>query len=89
MAHCKLPAQNTSIAIKHKTVEEIWYFTKGIGEMWLKEKNGHEHVFKIEKGVSLTVPKGTSFQFRVTTRAPAERRPAAPTAGSSPELFFY
>ena len=67
MAHCRLPAMSTSIAIKHQTVEEIWYFTNGIGEMWLKEKNGREHVIKIEKGIALTIPREASFQFRNTS----------------------
>lgn len=67
LAHCKLPIHNTSIAVKHKTVEEIWYFSSGIGEMWLKENNGVEHVFKVEKGMALTIPIGASFQFRNTS----------------------
>lgn len=64
MAHCRLPAMSTSIAIKHKTVEEIWYFTNGVGEIWLKEKNGSEHMMKVEKGMALTIPREASFQFR-------------------------
>lgn len=67
IAHCKLPIQSTSIAVKHKTVEEIWYFSNGIGEMWLKENNGVEHVFKVEKGLALTIPRGASFQFKNTS----------------------
>lgn len=66
MAHCRLPPKCTSIAIQHKTVEEIWYFTNGTGEMWLKETNGHEHVIQIEGGMALTIPKGAAFQFRNT-----------------------
>ena len=67
IAHCRLLIQSTSIAIKHKTVEEIWYFTTGMGEMWLKEKNGDEHIFRVERGVALTIPREASFQFRNTS----------------------
>ncbi len=67
MAHCRLPIQSTSIAVKHRTVEEIWYFSNGKGEMWLKENNGVEHIFKVEKGMALTIPRGASFQFKNTS----------------------
>jgi mannose-6-phosphate isomerase-like protein (cupin superfamily) len=34
LCHCTLPAGKTSSAVKHKTVEEIWYFLAGQGELW-------------------------------------------------------
>src|SRR5216117_2870669 len=36
LCHCTLPSGRTSKAVKHKTVEEIWYFVQGIGEVWRK-----------------------------------------------------
>ena len=33
MCHCTLPPGKKSLAVKHKTVEEIWYFLSGQGEV--------------------------------------------------------
>jgi mannose-6-phosphate isomerase-like protein (cupin superfamily) len=53
----------TSIAVAHRTVEEIWYFLRGRGEMWRKRK-GQEELTPVEPGVCITIPVGTHFQFR-------------------------
>ena len=36
MAHFALAPGQTSIPVAHRTVEEIWYFLGGRGEMWRK-----------------------------------------------------
>src|SRR5437899_13012098 len=63
MAHFELPPGHTSSAVTHRTVEEIWYFLSGRGEMWLKQE-GREEIIPLESGVCLTIPLGTHFQFR-------------------------
>jgi mannose-6-phosphate isomerase-like protein (cupin superfamily) len=63
MAHFELPPGHTSSAVTHRTVEEIWYFPSGRGEMWLKQE-GREEIVPLESGVCLTIPLGTHFQFR-------------------------
>lgn len=63
MAHFELPPGETSAAVMHRTVEEIWYFLSGCGEMWRK-LNDQEEVVKVEAGVCITIPLGTHFQFR-------------------------
>jgi mannose-6-phosphate isomerase-like protein (cupin superfamily) len=63
MAHCILPVGKTSKAVKHQTVEEIWFFTAGRGQVWRKLLD-YEQVIDIYPGLSLTIPLGTSFQFR-------------------------
>ena len=63
MAHFELGPGQTSTAVTHRTVEEIWYFLSGRGEMWRK-LNGQEEVVPVEPGVCLTIPVGTHFQFR-------------------------
>ncbi len=63
MAHFQLPPGHTSSAVTHRTVEEIWYFLSGRGEMWLKQE-GREEIVPLESGVCLTIPLGTHFQFR-------------------------
>lgn len=65
MAQFALPPGQTSTAVTHKTVEEIWYFLSGRGEMWRKSETQEETV-TVEAGVCLTIPLGTHFQFRST-----------------------
>jgi mannose-6-phosphate isomerase-like protein (cupin superfamily) len=63
MAHFELPPGQTSTAIKHRTVEEIWFFLSGQGEMWRKQE-GREEIVKVDAGVCMTIPLGAQFQFR-------------------------
>jgi mannose-6-phosphate isomerase-like protein (cupin superfamily) len=63
MAHFELAAGKTSVAVAHRTVEEIWFFLGGRGEMWRKQGE-REEIVAVEPGVCLTIPLGTSFQFR-------------------------
>lgn len=63
MAHFELGPGQTSKAVAHRTVEEIWYFLSGRGEMWRKQGD-REEVVPVEAGVCLTIPLGTHFQFR-------------------------
>ncbi|MBK8955273.1 MAG: cupin domain-containing protein [Saprospiraceae bacterium] len=69
ICHCTLPVSKTSAAVKHKTVEEIWYFISGEGEMWQKEENDGLPV-PVKKGDSVNIPKGNSFQFRNLGKEP-------------------
>lgn len=63
MAHFELAPGATSYAVTHRTVEEIWFFVQGRGEMWRKLGND-EAVVPVDPGVCLTIPSGTHFQFR-------------------------
>jgi mannose-6-phosphate isomerase-like protein (cupin superfamily) len=63
LAHCTLPAGTVSKALHHRTVEEIWYFIAGEGEVWRKLGQQDETV-QVIPGKSLTIPEGTHFQFR-------------------------
>jgi mannose-6-phosphate isomerase-like protein (cupin superfamily) len=69
LAHCTLPVGCTSIAVRHRTVDEIWYFNSGLGEMWRKQ-GGREEVVEVGPGVCLTIPRGTHFQFMNTGEEP-------------------
>ena len=51
MAHFELAAGQTSVAVAHRTVEEIWYFLRGHGEMW-RRLGDDESVVAVEAGVS-------------------------------------
>ena len=63
LAHFQLAPGETSMAVSHRTVEEIWYFVGGRGEMW-REQGDREEVVPVEAGVSVTIPVGTRFQLR-------------------------
>jgi len=65
MCLCYLPAGCKSKAVKHKTVEEVWYVIEGKGEIWRKLGSKGENT-ALHPGISLTIPKDTSFQFRNT-----------------------
>jgi mannose-6-phosphate isomerase-like protein (cupin superfamily) len=63
LAHFELAAGKTSLAIVHRTVEEIWFVIGGRGEMWRKGEE-QEEIVTLAPGGSLTIPLGTEFQFR-------------------------
>ena len=62
-AHFTLAPGATSRAVAHRTVEEIWYFVSGRGELWRKAGE-QEDVVLVERDVCVTIPVGTHFQFR-------------------------
>lgn len=63
MAHFELRSGQVSKTVTHRTVEEIWFFLTGRGQMWRKQ-NGVSEVVDVYPGVCLTIPLGTHFQFR-------------------------
>ena len=65
LAHFELAAGQTSVAVRHRSVEEIWYFLCGRGEMWRKSGD-EEEVVPVSTAVCVTIPLGTSFQFRAS-----------------------
>jgi mannose-6-phosphate isomerase-like protein (cupin superfamily) len=65
LAHCILPPGKTSVAVKHKTVNEIWYVLSGTGDIW-QGLNGDNEFAALRQGVSVTIKNGNSFQFRNT-----------------------
>jgi len=69
MAHFELAPRQTSTAVTHQTVEEIWFVLAGRGEMW-RRQGKREAIVTLEAGVCLTIPRGTHFQFRTLGDAP-------------------
>jgi mannose-6-phosphate isomerase-like protein (cupin superfamily) len=63
LAHFTLAAGETSVAIHHRTIEEIWYILSGRGEMW-RRLGGQEETVELAPSDCLTIPVGTHFQFR-------------------------
>jgi mannose-6-phosphate isomerase-like protein (cupin superfamily) len=62
MAAFQLAPNAVSKAVVHRTVEEIWYFIAGYGRMWRK-LDDRDEITEVAPGVSITIPKGTQFQF--------------------------
>ena len=71
LAHCMLPAGKVAVAVKHRSVSEIWYFINGHGQVWRKQPE-LEEIVDVGPGVCITIPLGTRFQFRNTGLAPLE-----------------
>jgi mannose-6-phosphate isomerase-like protein (cupin superfamily) len=69
LAQFDLPGGQTSVAVVHSTVDEIWFFLRGSGEMW-RRRGQEESVVSVDPGVSLTILAGTAFQFRAAPDAP-------------------
>ena len=69
LAHFTLPPHAVSKAMAHRTVEEVWYFVSGRGQMW-RRSHDHEEIVDVEPGVAITIPAGTHFQFRSLSQEP-------------------
>ena len=69
LAHFTLPPHAVSRAVAHHTVEEVWYFVSGRGQMW-RRSHPHEEIVDLEPGLAITIPAGTRFQFRSMSPEP-------------------
>ena len=69
MAHFTLAPGATSIAVAHRTIDEVWFFLSGRGEMW-RSLGQREEIVTVEPGTCITIPVGTRFQYRTLGREP-------------------
>jgi mannose-6-phosphate isomerase-like protein (cupin superfamily) len=69
MAHGTLAPGSTSLAIRHRTVEEIWFVLDGQAEIW-RQLGEQESIVVVQRDDALTIPLGTSFQFRTVGQIP-------------------
>jgi mannose-6-phosphate isomerase-like protein (cupin superfamily) len=63
LAHFELGPGQTSVAVVHRGVEEIWFLLRGRGEVWRKHGD-REEIVEVGPDVCITIPVGTEFQFR-------------------------
>jgi len=63
VAEFELAPGQTSRAVVHRTIDEIWTVVAGRGELW-RRQGAREETVTLEPGVCLTIPAGTAFQFR-------------------------
>ena len=62
LTRVELGPGETSVAVRHRTVEEIWCVVSGRGRMW-RRHGGRTETVDLEPGTCLTVLVGTHFQF--------------------------
>lgn len=62
LAHFEFPPGSISPAVRHRTVDELWYFMNGVGRMWTS--SSEEQGFDVRPGTCVRIPVGTSFQVR-------------------------
>ena len=69
LAHFTLPPHAVAKAMAHRTVEEVWYFVSGRGQMW-RRLHDWEEIVDVEPGVAISIPVGAQFQFRSVSHEP-------------------
>jgi mannose-6-phosphate isomerase-like protein (cupin superfamily) len=69
MCEVRLPPGGISVPVRHRTVQEIWYFLEGEGEVWRRAPDGSAVAVIVGPGSALTIPLGCRFQFRATGAA--------------------
>ena len=69
LVEVRLPAGRTSKPVRHRSVEEIWYFLAGEGRVWRQPPAGEPSVHRVGPGSALTIPTGWAFQFQADAAA--------------------
>jgi mannose-6-phosphate isomerase-like protein (cupin superfamily) len=69
-AHCTLGPGRCSAAVRHRTVDEIWFVLGGRGQMWRRSASDETAEDELRPGRFVTIPVGTAFQFRASDESP-------------------
>ena len=69
LVEVRLPAGRTSKPVRHRSVEEIWYFLAGSGRVWRRPPDAGAVVEEVRPGSVLTIPTGWAFQFQAAPEA--------------------
>jgi mannose-6-phosphate isomerase-like protein (cupin superfamily) len=67
LVEVRLAAGRTSRPVRHRTVEEIWYFLAGDGRVWRQPPDGKGQMSEVGPGSVLLIPTGWAFQFQAGT----------------------
>ena len=73
LCQATLSAGETSRAVRHRHVEEIWYFLEGDGVVWRCPPGADPTSIEpvaVSPGDALVIPTGWSFQFRASLDGP-------------------
>jgi mannose-6-phosphate isomerase-like protein (cupin superfamily) len=63
LCHARLGAAAVANAVRHRSVDELWFCLRGAGRIWRKSAE-REEVVDLREGRSIALPAGTSFQWR-------------------------
>ena len=69
LVEVRLPAGRASRPVRHRTVEEIWYFLAGEGRVWRRPPEGEALIDEVGPGRTLVIPTGWAFQFSASPAA--------------------
>jgi len=65
VVHCTLPPGAVTQAVRHRTVEEVWYVLSGEGDLWREAGE-----VALRPGVATAIPLPGAFQFRAGDAEP-------------------
>ena len=68
MAHFRFAPGGVTPAVRHRTVDELWYVVSGHAEMWTND--GQSEQFRVSPGSCVVIAVGTAFQVRSGIRNP-------------------
>jgi mannose-6-phosphate isomerase-like protein (cupin superfamily) len=71
MVHCTLRPGQVTRAVRHRSVEEVWFCVAGRGELWRRSTDAEETV-ALTPGAAVSIPLGAEFQFRAGGAEPLE-----------------
>jgi mannose-6-phosphate isomerase-like protein (cupin superfamily) len=69
LVEVRLAAGRTSKPVRHRTVDEIWYFLGGEGRVWRRPPGGEAQVLEVRAGSVLRIPTGWAFRFEAGREA--------------------
>lgn len=72
MAEFSFAAGSTSRAVRHRSVEELWYVLEGSGEIWCAPESGSSVIKALKPGVSVAIEARCAFQVRVQGEMPLQ-----------------
>src|SRR4030081_2850015 len=64
LVEVRLDAGETSKPVRHRSVEEIWFFLAGAGRVWRCPPGGEALTEEVRPGGFLTIPTVWAFQFQ-------------------------
>ena len=70
MAQFELAPGVVSTAVRHRTVEEIWYVVSGWGSVW-RRLGDDEQIVDLDRGICVTIPVETDSSSDATATRPS------------------
>lgn len=71
VAHFELAPGRVAAAVRHRSVDEVWFVLAGRGRMW-RHDGEREELTDLTPRLCVDIPLGTAFQFRCDGDEPLE-----------------